>query len=219
MMEKQKSVQQKMEAFLERTPPVPLLLHSCCAPCSSHCMEVLCKAVHLTVFYYNPNISPDAEYEKRLAEEHRLIGRYNEEIAQGIRTGYPIRIRDGAYEPERFFELAKGLEMCPERGERCFRCYELRLRETARMAALEGYACFATTLTLSPLKDAAKLNEIGERLGEEYGVPYLATDFKKKGGYQRSLELSRQYGLYRQDFCGCVYSKAQREKEKAEKLR
>ena len=183
-----------------------LLLHSCCAPCSSYCMEYLRDYFDLTVFYYNPNITLTAEYEKRVAEEKRLIEAYNR--MPGKRS---IQMKEGAYDPERFYEMAKGLERCPEGGERCFRCYELRLRETARVAAEEGYGLFTTTLTISPLKNAAKLNEIGERLAKEYGVAFLNSDFKKRGGYQRSIELSKEYALYRQDYCGCVYSKAERD--------
>lgn len=183
-----------------------LLLHSCCAPCSSYCMEYLRDYFDLTVFYYNPNITLTAEYEKRVAEEKRLIEAYNR--MPGKRS---IQMKEGTYDPERFYEMAKGLERCPEGGERCFRCYELRLRETARVAAEEGCGLFTTTLTISPLKNAAKLNEIGERLAKEYGVAFLNSDFKKRGGYQRSIELSKEYALYRQDYCGCVYSKAERD--------
>ena len=158
-----------------------LFLHSCCAPCSSYVLEYLCGIFRITVFYYNPNISASEEYRKRAAE--------------------------GDYEPERFFEMAKGLENCPEGGERCFRCYELRLRETARRGAEAGADYFTTTLTISPLKNARKLNEIGRALAEEYGISWLPSDFKKKEGYKRSIELSAQYGLYRQDYCGCTYSR------------
>lgn len=184
-----------------------LLLHACCAPCSSYCMEYLREYFDLTVFYYNPNITQEAEYRKRVEEEKRLIAAFN---ALADRKCLPemgkIKIIEGAYDPARFYELAKGLEQCPEGGERCFRCYELRLRESARVAKEQGFDFFTTTLTISPLKNAQKLNEIGERVGAEYGVAFLPSDFKKRNGYRRSVELSEEYGLYRQNYCGCVYS-------------
>ena len=188
-----------------------VFLHSCCAPCSSYCMEYLCRVFRLTVFYYNPNIFPEEEYRLRAAEEKRLIEAYNAEIREGKREGFPIQIVEGEYQPARFFAIAKGYETLPEGGERCFRCFELRLSETAKAAKEAGMDYFSTTLTISPLKNAEKLNEIGEELGKEYGVPWLPCDFKKKNGYKRSIELSAQYGLYRQNFCGCVFSKNQRE--------
>lgn len=190
---------------------VPLLfLHSCCAPCSSYVLEYLRKFFQITVFYYNPNITEDQEYRKRVAEQKRLIAAYNEEVES---MAYPISVLEGDYEPECFYEIASGLEQCPEGGERCFACYALRLRKTAEHARMGRYDYFATTLTISPLKNAAKLNEIGEQLAEEYGIPWLPSDFKKKNGYKRSIELSREYDLYRQDYCGCVYSRVQRELE------
>lgn len=204
-----------------------LFLHSCCAPCSSYVLEYLRKYFRITVFYYNPNITEDEEYCKRVAEQKRLIAAYNAELAEENRAGgkkavghmddeeasgrecqaYYIEVIEGDYEPERFFEIARGSEQCPEGGERCFACYELRLRETARRAETGKYDFFTTTLSISPLKNAAKLNEIGERLAQEYGVKWLPSDFKKKDGYKRSIELSKEYGLYRQDYCGCVYSR------------
>lgn len=189
-----------------------LFLHSCCAPCSSYCLEYLRQFFEITVFYYNPNISFGEEYRHRVEEQKRLIAELNEEASQNTQGCLnKIRFEEGPYEPERFFEIAKGLEDCPEGGERCFACYELRLLEAAKKAAEGGYDYFTTTLTISPLKNAQKLNEIGKRLGEEYRVAYLPSDFKKKGGYQRSIELSREHGLYRQDYCGCVFSKRERE--------
>ena len=184
-----------------------LFLHSCCAPCSSYCLEYLCKYFYITVFYYNPNISAEPEYRKRVEEQKRLIASYNQEG-----KGYPISVIEGDYEPSRFFDIARGYEECPEGGERCFRCFDLRLRETASRAKEEAYDYFATTLTISPLKNAVKLNEIGQALAGEYGVNWLPSDFKKKNGYQRSIQLSAQYDLYRQDYCGCAYSKAERER-------
>lgn len=189
---------------LETTSVPRLFLHSCCAPCSSYVLEYLSPYFRITVFYYNPNISASEEYQKRVAEQKRLIAAYNRE-----KKGYPISVVEGDYEPEKFYEIAKGFEICPEGGERCFRCFDLRLRETAKRAKAGSYDYFATTLTISPLKNAQKLNEIGEKLSAEYGVCWLPSDFKKKNGYKRSIELSAEYELYRQNYCGCAYSKAQ----------
>lgn len=198
-----------------------LLLHSCCAPCSSYCLEYLREYFRITVFFFNPNITEQAEYEKRVAEEKRLIAAYNGQVADGCFEGMHstgnaqrIEILEGRYRPQDFYEMAKGYEQCREGGERCLRCYELRLRETAKTAAEGGFDFFTTTLSISPLKNAAALNEIGGRLAGEYDVPYLFSDFKKKNGYKRSIELSAQFQLYRQDYCGCVYSKAERERQK-----
>ena len=202
---------EKIIAGLEGAPT--LFLHSCCAPCSSYVLKYLREYFHITVFYYNPNISEQAEYAKRVEEQKRLIGIYNEQIAQGAQ-GYRIDVVEGDYTPEVFYEAAKGLEQCPEGGERCFRCYALRLSETAGRAAERGADYFATTLTISPLKNAAKLNEIGEAFSRQYGVKWLPSDFKKKEGYKQSILLSAEYGLYRQDYCGCVYSKAERNRKK-----
>lgn len=198
----------------EEETPKSLFLHSCCAPCSSYVLEYLSKYFKITVFYYNPNISAYEEYYKRVEEQKRLISAYNE---KGM--GYPILVVEGDYKPQVFFEAAKGLENCSEGGERCFKCYELRLEETARKGKEAGADYFATTLTISPLKNAPKLNELGERLAQMYDIPWLPSDFKKKEGYKRSIELSAEYGLYRQDYCGCAYSKAEREKQKASEQR
>lgn len=193
---------------LQKEDKVPkLLLHSCCAPCSSYCLEYLSRFFEITVFYYNPNIYPPEEYMARAAEQQRLI--------KEMDFVHPVPFMEGTYAPERFFEMAKGLEDVKEGGERCFKCYELRLREAAEMAKKGGYDYFTTTLTISPLKNAEKLNEIGQRLGGEYGVCHLPSDFKKKNGYKRSVELSAEHHLYRQNYCGCVYSK--REAEAREK--
>ena len=193
--------QKELEAIITKVTNesrIPrLLLHSCCAPCSSYVLEYLSQYFAITVFYYNPNIFPREEYEKRAEEQRRLI--------EALPAVHPIHLVVGDYEPECFYQLARGLEQVPEGGERCFRCYRLRLEAAARLAREGGYDYFTTTLTVSPLKDAGKLNEIGEELAEGTAM-YLPSDFKKKGGYQRSIELSKQYGLYRQDFCGCVYS-------------
>ena len=192
-----------------------LFLHSCCAPCSSYVLEYLRQYFRITVFYYNPNITEDAEYRKRVAEQKRLITAYNKELTKTVENeqcGYLIQVIEGDYEPQCFYEIAKGLEQCPEGGERCFACYELRLRETAKRAQAGSFDYFTTTLSISPLKNAVKLNEIGERLAREYDIPWLPSDFKKRDGYKRSIELSKEYGLYRQDYCGCVYSRSERDR-------
>lgn len=189
-------------------PPKRLLLHSCCAPCSSYVLEYLRDYFRITVLYYNPNITDRAEYGKRVEEQRRLIERMNEERPS---SACPISLEEGDYAPERFFSAVRGVEHILEGGERCYRCFELRLRETARRAAEGGYDFYTTTLTISPLKNAQWLNEIGERLGKEYGAAFLPSDFKKRDGYKRSVELSEQYGLYRQDYCGCIFSQKERE--------
>lgn len=198
----QRELDRILEGLEGRSEPPSLLLHSCCAPCSSYVLEYLCTYFCITVFYYNPNISLSEEYRKRVAEQRRLIDAYNRE-----RKGHVISVSEGDYEPGVFFEMAKGYEDCPEGGERCSRCFDLRLRKTAQKAAGENYDFFATTLTISPLKNAQKLNEIGRKLEKEYGVRWLPSDFKKRNGYKRSIELSAEYGLYRQNYCGCAYSK------------
>lgn len=180
----------------ERVPS--LLLHSCCAPCSSYVLEYLSNYFKITVFYYNPNIYPESEYTKRILEQQTLLSQ--------MKTCHPVTFMAGNYDSDRFYEMAKGLEHVAEGGERCSKCYELRLREAAEVARKCGFDYFATTLSISPLKNAAKLNEIGMRLAKEYGVDYLPSDFKKKNGYKRSIELSKKYGLYRQDYCGCEFS-------------
>lgn len=188
-----------------------LFLHSCCAPCSSYVLEYLRSFFRITVFYYNPNITADEEYDKRVEEQKRLIAKLNTKRSEEV---FEIAIVEGDYDKQLFFESVKGLEKCSEGGERCFVCYELRLLETARQAKQRDMDYFTTTLTISPLKNAAKLNEIGERLSKEQNIAWLPSDFKKKGGYQRSIELSKEYDLYRQDYCGCVYSKMEREDAK-----
>lgn len=215
----QRNFQKELEKVLDgikKQEKVPtLFLHSCCAPCSSYVLEYLAPYFQITVFYYNPNISASAEYQHRVEEQKRLIACYNQEG-----KGHEIQIVEGDWKPADFYEAVKGLEHIPEGGERCFRCYELRLRETALQAAKRGMDYFGTTLTISPLKNAAKLNETGEKLMEEMqsATQWLPSDFKKKGGYQRSVELSGVYDLYRQDFCGCSFSKAEAElrRQKAE---
>lgn len=206
--------QKEMDKFLgelEGAGTIPrLFLHSCCAPCSSYCLEYLCRYFYITVFYYNPNISPEEEYCKRVAEQKRLIAAYNSE-----QKGYPIEIVEGDYHPQLFFDAVKGYEKCAEGGERCAKCFALRLEETARRAAAGGYDYFATTLTISPLKSAPLINSLGQQMGERYHVEYLASDFKKKNGYKRSVELSAEYDLYRQNFCGCIFSRMQSHRDEA----
>jgi len=216
----QRNYQKELDKILERlvaeigadeaeSTPRHLLLHSCCAPCSSYVLEYLSRYFKITVLYYNPNITASAEYFKRVEEQKRLIQVFNK---QGDR--YPIDCIEGDYKPQIFLEKTKGMEECPEGGDRCFICYRLRLEETARVAKEIEADYFTTTLTISPLKNAQKLNEIGEELEKIYDVPWLPSDFKKREGYRRSVELSKEYGLYRQDYCGCAYSKAEREREK-----
>lgn len=178
-----------------------LLLHSCCAPCSSACLELLSRYFRVTVFYYNPNIEEESEYQKRKAEQIRLLRE----------TGWADFL-DCDHEPEKFAAISRGLENCPERGERCYKCYELRMEKTARTAKEKGFEYFTTTLSVSPYKVSRWINEIGYSRAELYGVKFLPSDFKKKGGYLRSIELSAQYVLYRQNFCGCRFSKAERER-------
>ena len=191
---------EKILAEIEKSGQVPrLFLHSCCAPCSSYVLEYLSGYFQITDFFYNPNISPKEEYVKRAEELKHLI----DEMPF---VHKPVFL-EGDYCPEEFFKMAKGLENVPEGGERCFRCYRMRMEEAARLAAEGGYDYFTTTLSISPLKNAQKINEIGEELEKIYGVKHLPSDFKKKNGYKRSTELSGEYGLYRQNYCGCVFSK------------
>ena len=196
--------QRKLDELIRNLSGTPkLLLHSCCAPCSSYCLEYLSRYFAITVLYYNPNISPREEFEKRAEEQRRLISE--------LPTENPVELVVDDYDPNEFFSAVKGLEDCKEGGERCFVCYRLRLERAARYAAAHGFDYFCSTLSISPLKNAQKLNEIGEELSEIYKVPNLPNDFKKKGGYLRSIELSSEYGLYRQDYCGCVFSQRERE--------
>ena len=190
---------EKLLAQLEAEQRVPsLLIHSCCAPCSSYVLEYLSEYFKITVFYYNPNIYPESEYTKRIAEQQKLI--------RDMEFRYPVSFLAGKYDKEKFYEMAAGMEDLKEGGARCMKCYELRLSEAAGQAVAGGFDYFTTTLSISPMKNAQKLNEIGLRVGEEDGVKYLISDFKKKNGYKRSIELSKEYGLYRQDYCGCEFS-------------
>ena len=177
-----------------------LLLHACCAPCSSATLERLAQWFDLTILYYNPNIYPPAEDHRREAELERIVQQ----------AGYRFPVVELPYDPQEFYDAVKGLEQEPEKGERCTVCYRLRLEQTARYAAEHGFAWFCTTLSISPMKDPVRINDLGRELGEKYGVRFLPSEFRKKDGYKRSLQLSEQYGLYRQDYCGCVFSKQER---------
>ncbi len=197
-----KLYQQELDLLIEQNQEekrVPtLFLHSCCAPCSSYVLEYLSQYFRITLFYYNPNIYPQEEYDMRIAEQEKFIS--------CLQTEYPITFVAGTYDTPRFYTVTKGMEKEPEGGIRCFACYELRMEETANMAKEKGFDYFATTLSISPLKNAQKINEIGKKLEEKYGIKHLPSDFKKKGGYLRSIQLAKEYGLYRQNYCGCVFS-------------
>lgn len=199
--------QKKLDALisdLQKNGKIPkLLLHSCCAPCSSYVLEYLSQYFKITVFYYNPNIYPEEEYSRRVEEQKRLIN--------SMPAKNKIDFIERGYDPQEFYDCVKGLEHIPEGGERCFACYRLRLERAAELAKELGADYFTTTLSISPYKNAAKLNEISEELGELYSVSALPADFKKREGYKRSCQLSAEYGLYRQDYCGCVFSKRERE--------
>ena len=195
----QKELEKKIDGFVREGKVPRLLLHSCCAPCSSYVIEYLSQYFEITVFYYNPNISMEEEYKKRVAEQQRF--------SKEFPAKHKVSFIEGDYDTSVFYNTVKGYEKCKEGGERCFLCYELRLRETARRAVAGEFDYFTTTLTISPLKKSVKLNEIGYNLGMEYGVGYLLSDFKKKEGYKRSIELSKEYDLYRQNYCGCIYSR------------
>ena len=194
----QRELEQIIRQITEESRVPRLLLHSCCAPCSSYVLEYLSAFFEITVFYYNPNIYPEAEYQTRVKEQERLIGEMD--------PVHPISFAAGPYEPERFYEASRGHEKDPEGGERCMACYRLRLEEAAKAAREGGFDYFTTTLSISPLKNAEKLNAIGEEVGRIFQVEHLPSDFKKKNGYKRSVELSGEHGLYRQDYCGCVFS-------------
>lgn len=197
-----RNYQKELESVIaenEKNGAVPrLLLHACCAPCSSYCLEYLSQYFSITVLFYNPNIYPGDEYLKRAAEVSRLI--------DSLKVTHPISLVVCDFDSTEFYSAVKGLEDCREGGERCRKCFELRLSKAAAYAKENDFDYFTTTLTISPLKNAAVLNETGEAAGEKHGVKHLPSDFKKKGGYQRSIVLSREYGLYRQDYCGCVFS-------------
>lgn len=186
-----------------------LLLHACCAPCSSAVLEYLSRFFAITLLYYNPNIAPYEEYEKRETELRRLV--------REMDVVHPVQLLPCSYDGQAYCQAVEGLKGEPEGGKRCTACFRLRLEYTARQAAKLHFDYFTTTLSISPLKNARLLNQLGEEMGEKYGVAHLPSDFKKKDGYKRSVELSKVYGLYRQDYCGCVFSKAQRQREKEER--
>lgn len=195
----QKQLDKIIDEIQNNSKTPTLLLHSCCAPCSSYVLEYLSQYFKITVFYYNPNISPKEEYIKRVEEQKRLISQ--------LPVKNPVDFIEGDYEPQDFYDIAKGLEQVPEGGERCFNCYKLRLEKTSKLAYDLNMDYFTTTLSISPYKNALKLNEIAEELSEIYSVKNLPSDFKKKEGYKRSIQLSKEYDLYRQDYCGCIFSK------------
>ncbi len=204
MQNYQKDLEKILEKTGERKTVPRLLLHSCCAPCSSYVLEYLSPYFEIFDFFYNPNIAPEDEYRFRSGELARLISE--------MKFQHSVHFLEGPYDPERFYEISRGLETVPEGGERCRKCFSLRLEEAAREAAERKCDYFATTLTISPLKNAEEINRIGQEISERYGVTYLPSDFKKRDGYKRSLELSRMYDLYRQNYCGCVFSRNEREK-------
>ena len=194
----------KLIEKLEQTKEVPrLFLHSCCAPCSSYVLEYLSEHFAITVFYFNPNIAPEEEYRKRVEEQKRLV--------EQLPAVYPIQFLEGRYEPEEFYSRVRGLEKEPEGGARCRVCFELRLEEAARLAAEGGYDYYTTTLSISPLKNAQVLADVAIKMGEKWGVAWLPSDFKKKEGYKRSIQLSSEYDLYRKNYCGCVFSRQKEE--------
>ena len=205
----QKELEKKISEFEEAHSTPELLIHSCCAPCSSYVLEYLSKYFCITDFYYNPNIQSDSEYRRRADELKRLI--------EKMPLSNPVTFVEGEYDPKSYTEAIRGLEKEPEGGARCEVCFRLRLEEVAREAAKRGIEYFTTTLTISPMKDVVLLNKLGEEAAEKYGVKFLPSEFRKKGGYLRSIELSKEYDLYRQDYCGCVYSKVEMEKRRAER--
>ncbi len=204
----QKMLEGIIGSIPEREAPT-LLLHSCCAPCSSYCLEYLAQYFRITLLYYNPNISPKEEFDKRTAELRRLVAE--------LPMKFPAQVVVPEYRPEEFYSAVKGLENIPEGGKRCFACYRLRLERSAQYAAEHGFDYFCSTLSISPMKNAEKLNSIGAELSGIYSVKLLPSDFKKKGGYLRSIELSKEYGLYRQNYCGCVFSKREAEQRESKK--
>ena len=198
----QKEMERIIRLHEEKGEVLQLLLHSCCGPCSTSVIEQLSEYFRIQVFYYNPCIGPEEEYLLRKREQKRFLTEYRGE--------HPVILQEAPYDSEQFYEAVKGLESAEESGERCRICFEQRLRKTAEWAAAYSYPYFTTTLSVSPHKNARQINEIGQRLAKEYegaGIRWLPSDFKKKNGYFRSVELTRQYGLYRQDYCGCIFSK------------
>lgn len=213
-MENKRNYQLELEKITEQcklnNARPKLLLHVCCAPCSSYCITYLAEFFDIIAYFYNPNITSISEYEKRRDEFMRFV-------EKSLPDGFGINI-EAIYKPydsKPFLEMAKGLEDVPEGGERCFKCYRLRMEEAVKEAKELGCDYFTTSLSISPLKNAVKINEIGEELAGIYGVSHLPSDFKKKDGYKKSIELSHEYNLYRQDYCGCVYSQMERKQGNA----
>lgn len=206
-MNYQKILDETIEDIKKAEYVPKLLIHSCCAPCSSYVLEYLSQYFSITVYYYNPNIFPEKEYLYRIKEQEKLI--------KLMKVKNPISFIGSDYTPKDFYNNIRGFEKEPEGGERCTICYRLRLEESAKLASKMCFDYFTTTLSISPLKDAQRLNTIGNNLGEQYGVKYLYSDFKKKNGYKRSVELSKEYELYRQNYCGCVYSMVEQDKKRA----
>jgi predicted adenine nucleotide alpha hydrolase (AANH) superfamily ATPase len=195
----QRLLDRLLEKIAQEGKTPSLLLHSCCAPCSSYVLEYLSSFFHITLFFYNPNIYPQEEYDLRLSEVKRLVNEIN--------TNHPIKIIEGDYIPDVFYKAVRGMEQEEECGERCHACYHLRLEETARLAQKLGFDYFTTTLSIGPKKDSNKINEIAEEIAEIYKTYHLPSDFKRKKGYERSIVLSREHNLYRQNYCGCIFSR------------
>ena len=200
-MNYQKLLEEEIEIIKDNEVKPKLLLHACCGPCSSYVIEYLSKYFDITIYYYNPNTYPETEYLRRLDELNKFIKEFNSNV----------KVIEENYNPSEFYNSIKGLEHLGERSERCYKCYSLRMNKAAIYAKESVYDYFTTTLSISPYKDALWINEIGKKIEQEIGIKYLYSDFKKKNGYKRSLELSKEYKLYRQDYCGCVYSKQERE--------
>ncbi len=198
MVNYQKELEKIIDANKKKGTVPTLMLHVCCAPCSSYCLEYLSQYFKITVFYYNPNIYPEEEYTQRVGEVKRLISE--------MTFKHPVSFIEGEFEPTEFYSAVKGYEKEKEAGERCFICYRQRLYKTALEGKELGFDYFTTTLSISPLKNAAKINEIGQEIEKELGIRHLPSDFKKKNGYKRSIELSKEHNLYRQNYCGCVFS-------------
>jgi len=220
-MNYQKELEQLLSKLSQEEYIPSLLLHSCCAPCSSYVLEYLSDYFRITVFFYNPNIYPESEYIRRIADQQALIPVLNEveinssvpHLKRVVNTRHPISFLAGRYEPDEFYNRTRGIEQVGEGGPRCIRCYQMRLDEAARVAEEGEFDYFATTLSISPMKHAATINQIGEEIAKQMGVKYLLSDFKKRNGYQRSIELSRQYDLYRQNYCGCEFSLPRKKEE------
>ena len=205
----QKELEKKIDEFQKNNSTPDLLIHSCCAPCSSYVLEYLSEYFHITDFYYNPNIQSKEEYTRRVNEIQRLI--------EEMPLKNPVEFVEGEYNPKVYTEAIRGLEKEPEGGKRCEVCFRLRLEEAAIEAAKRNIEYFTTTLTISPMKDPTLLNTIGEEVAKKHGVKFLPSEFRKKGGYLRSIQLSKEYDLYRQDYCGCVYSKLEIDRRRAKK--